>query len=90
MQDNCFDRIVISEFLELGNSNARRNDDPLEVHDADLVPKAANSGGAIAGVQREIDQSEYRQHEEEEGPSANQNPKQHSRTFLVTHTGGLV
>ena len=86
MEDDGLDRIVIGKLFELGHDNFRRNDDAFQVHDTDLVSKAAERRGPLAGVQGEIDQGKDGQHEEEECPSANQDPEQGSRSLLVTHT----
>jgi hypothetical protein len=90
MNDDGLDRVVIPEFLQLPDNGIWVNDDAFEIYDSDLVSKAVNGSVLISRMKRQIDQREDGKHEEEESPSADQNPKQGARTTLFIHTDGVV
>lgn len=89
MQHDGFDGIVVGELLELRDDDLRAEDDPFQVHHADLVPEPAERRSRILpGMQRNVDQRKDREHEEEEPSSSDHDPKPNARTLLVRHIEG--
>src|SRR5207302_9667823 len=68
MQDDGFDGVVVTIFLELVDYGFRVQDDALEVDNCDLVAEAAGKGSLLSAAQGNVDQRENRQNEEKKAP----------------------
>src|SRR4051794_14750771 len=71
MNDDRLDGIIISEPADVLDNSARIDDYAIKIYHSNLVTESVNAGLTSAGMQRDVDQSEYGQHEEEESASSN-------------------
>src|SRR5438270_9916811 len=70
MNDDGFDGIVVSKPAHVLDNFTGINDHAIKIYDSNLVTESVNAGLTSAGMQRDVDQSEYGQHEEEESASS--------------------
>ena len=91
MQNDGFNRIVVTKFFDLLHYRAGIEDDAFQFNHANLVAKTGAQGGVFSSsVERDINQRKYCQDKEEEGPSPNYNPEQRPGTSVFRHTDCIV
>src|SRR5581483_1841027 len=85
MNNDGFDRVVVSELAQLLYSLTRVEDDAFEVHHPDLVAKGVNAGLPPARLQRQENQGEDCEHKKKEGPASDQDPEPDARACVFSH-----